>query len=479
MLEGRVGLAGRAPPGTRCCRRPAPGLPGSTASAKRRLDSVYSWAQQTRVSPGRAAKRSSDASICAGVPSNSRPQPPLNSGVSPQKSSGAAPARTAGSEAMWPAVWPGTSITSKRHPSSSTASPPRTRSTRPGWSRWRGVRRGRLEPATRPVHRRDRHGGGYTRMPASSSRCARPQGTGRHRQDRRPAPAGRCRASRGSCRRKPESASGAKRREAPKRARLPGSCGARSMWRDRDERSSIGNPSPDQRGFDPSGLDRRGPASVSGLAGHQPGRYLLDWEQNQLDAAVADRFGFHALQLGLPLIDGLRANRMPQRWVGAGPVLPFRRAALPERQPGPRRCPRAGDGAGPPPPARGGPRAAARGALDHLGSTPPASGASASGWVAAFLPRSGEFLGYWRLRDWLRLLSYEIEARLAVLGSTGRHCAARSGWIFGAGPSPSAPAGGRCSGRVLPAGGQARGGHAAGGASSGARLTQTRHRGWR
>ena len=34
-----------------------------------------------------------------------------------------------------------------------------------------------------------------------------------------------------------------------------------------------------------------------------------------MDRAVADAFGFHALQLGLPQIDGLRANRMPHRWV--------------------------------------------------------------------------------------------------------------------------------------------------------------------
>jgi hypothetical protein len=26
-----------------------------------------------------------------------------------------------------------------------------------------------------------------------------------------------------------------------------------------------------------------------------------------------------------------------------------------------------------------------------------------------FLPSAGEFIGYWRLRDWLRLLSFEIE----------------------------------------------------------------------
>jgi hypothetical protein len=31
------------------------------------------------------------------------------------------------------------------------------------------------------------------------------------------------------------------------------------------------------------------------------------------------------------------------------------------------------------------------------------------GHSALFLPRAGEFLGYWRLRDWLRLLSFEVE----------------------------------------------------------------------
>src|SRR5687768_7155982 len=46
-----------------------------------------------------------------------------------------------------------------------------------------------------------------------------------------------------------------------------------------------------------------------------PGRYLLDWEQRRFDDAVTDAFGFHALQLGLPGIDALRANRMPHRWV--------------------------------------------------------------------------------------------------------------------------------------------------------------------
>ncbi len=49
-----------------------------------------------------------------------------------------------------------------------------------------------------------------------------------------------------------------------------------------------------------------------------PGRHLLAWEQARHDELVADVFGFHALQLGLPALDGLRANRMPHRWLALG-----------------------------------------------------------------------------------------------------------------------------------------------------------------
>jgi SAM-dependent methyltransferase len=47
------------------------------------------------------------------------------------------------------------------------------------------------------------------------------------------------------------------------------------------------------------------------------GRYVLHWEQTQIDAAVSDIFGYHALQLGLPEIDALRENRMPLRFCAA------------------------------------------------------------------------------------------------------------------------------------------------------------------
>lgn len=55
--------------------------------------------------------------------------------------------------------------------------------------------------------------------------------------------------------------------------------------------------------------------SLQQWLGTAPGRYLLAWEQAQLDLAVADLFGFNALQLGLPELPSLRSNRMPHRWV--------------------------------------------------------------------------------------------------------------------------------------------------------------------
>lgn len=68
------------------------------------------------------------------------------------------------------------------------------------------------------------------------------------------------------------------------------------------------------------------------------GRYVLDWEQQQLDCVVADIFGFNALQIGLPQGDFLRANRIPlrQKCGGFGTVdvccdctaLPFAAASI-------------------------------------------------------------------------------------------------------------------------------------------------------
>jgi SAM-dependent methyltransferase len=182
-----------------------------------------------------------------------------------------------------------------------------------------------------------------------------------------------------------------------------------------------------------------------------PGRYLLEWEQARLDEAVSDAFGYHALQLGLAELDGLRSNRMPHRWVACdtlhvpaqlalpppaadfattlpptGPVslhcefdaLPFPDASvdlvlLPhalELARDPHHTLREVERvlvpegriviAGFNPASLWGLRQRGGRALRSLGL---AKGRS------LYLPRAGEFIGYRRLRDWLRLLGFEVE----------------------------------------------------------------------
>ncbi len=172
------------------------------------------------------------------------------------------------------------------------------------------------------------------------------------------------------------------------------------------------------------------------------GRCLVGWEQQWVDAAVADVFGFHALQLGLRQLDGLRANRMPNRWLavdgcgaeggeaadgtdanGAAAALCCDFDALPF--PGqsldlvllPHALERAGD-------AHDTLREVERilrpeGRVVITGFNP------ASLWGLrqraglwrrriglggqAFLPAEGEMIGWRRVRDWLRLLGFEVE----------------------------------------------------------------------
>jgi SAM-dependent methyltransferase len=45
------------------------------------------------------------------------------------------------------------------------------------------------------------------------------------------------------------------------------------------------------------------------------GRYVLEWEKARLNALTADIFGFNAVQIGLPQINALEANRMPNKWM--------------------------------------------------------------------------------------------------------------------------------------------------------------------
>lgn len=45
------------------------------------------------------------------------------------------------------------------------------------------------------------------------------------------------------------------------------------------------------------------------------GSYVRAWEQTRLNALTSDIFGFNAVQIGLPQINGLEANRMPHQWL--------------------------------------------------------------------------------------------------------------------------------------------------------------------
>ena len=168
------------------------------------------------------------------------------------------------------------------------------------------------------------------------------------------------------------------------------------------------------------------------------GRYLLDWEQRYLDQVVADLFGFHALQLGLNQIDALRANRMPHRWIATESLpngddrpraaatlhcsfdaLPFDSQSLDlvvlphtlEVTNDPHLALREVErvlvpegrvvivGFNP---------ASLWGVRQRLGSMRRRLLPRTSG--PPFMPSEGEFFGYRRLRDWLRLLSFEVEA---------------------------------------------------------------------
>jgi SAM-dependent methyltransferase len=183
-----------------------------------------------------------------------------------------------------------------------------------------------------------------------------------------------------------------------------------------------------------------------------PGRYMLAWEQDRLDHAVADAFGFHALQLGLPELDGLRANRMPHRWVASDSLIVPEALVLPPvdaellttqvaHQPIGLHCefdalpfpnasidlvvlPHALELARDPhhtlrevervlvPEGRvviaGFNPASLWGLRQRAGRVKQGLGIQRDGPL--YLPRAGDFLGYWRLRDWLRLLGFEVEA---------------------------------------------------------------------
>lgn len=158
------------------------------------------------------------------------------------------------------------------------------------------------------------------------------------------------------------------------------------------------------------------------------GQLLVQWETDAFDKAVADAFGYHALQLGMPCLDTLSANRMPHRFVLADShqngvqavcdfaALPFESASMDlvtlphtlELSPDPHATLREVERI-----------------LVPEGRVVIACFNPASLWGLAqrrahvyralglasslYLPESGEFIAHRRLRDWLKLLSFEVE----------------------------------------------------------------------
>ena len=164
------------------------------------------------------------------------------------------------------------------------------------------------------------------------------------------------------------------------------------------------------------------------------GQYLLAWERSQVDAAVADIFGYHALQLGLPQLDGLHTNRMPHQWLALDALGRLHEGAV-------RPVALRTDFSALPFPSSSldlvvlphtlefseEPHATLRevervlvpeGRVVIFGMNPVSLWGFKQtrghicrrlGGGSLFLPKDGEFIGYWRLRDWLRLLSFEVE----------------------------------------------------------------------
>ena len=190
-----------------------------------------------------------------------------------------------------------------------------------------------------------------------------------------------------------------------------------------------------------------------------PGRYLLAWEKAEFDRAVGDIFGYHALQMGLPEIDALETNRMPHKWLALGEAeavsgrvkpdlvtdfsaLPFEENSLDlvvlphslELNLDPHTTLREVE------------RVLVPEGKVVISCLNPASlwGLRQRrahlyrrlGFGQLYLPDAGEFIGYRRLRDWLRLLNFEVETgnfgcyRPAL---TTEHWLARFDWMDRAG----------------------------------------------
>ncbi len=159
-----------------------------------------------------------------------------------------------------------------------------------------------------------------------------------------------------------------------------------------------------------------------------PGRYVLAWQQAHFDAAVADLFGFHALQLGEAGFDALRDNRMPHRVRACRPEdlaegvvpdlliehfeeLPIATESLDlvvlphvlEFADDPHQVLREVDRVLRP-----------EGRVIVSGFNPVSLWGMRQWWTRSlasdsFVPRDGQFIALPRLRDWFKLLSFEFD----------------------------------------------------------------------
>jgi SAM-dependent methyltransferase len=189
-----------------------------------------------------------------------------------------------------------------------------------------------------------------------------------------------------------------------------------------------------------------------------PGAYLVNWERAQFDQTVSDIFGYHALQLGLPELDALMVNRMPHKWLALEtlPIQPSDRSHNCSVEENTEHT--ANETANVAPSSRKVAFLTDSGALPfpessldlvvlphtlELGADPhatlrevervlvPEGRVVISGFNPVslwglgrrhyrsldtgavrppYLPGTSEFIGYWRLRDWLRLLNFEVES---------------------------------------------------------------------
>lgn len=84
-----------------------------------------------------------------------------------------------------------------------------------------------------------------------------------------------------------------------------------------EEEATASAAEPDPRQADDPGANGADPSNPGRILENwfatPQGAYILEWELARVDAAVADIFGYYAVQIGLPGIDFLRANRIQSR----------------------------------------------------------------------------------------------------------------------------------------------------------------------